>query len=78
MTKKTALRLCALTLALGGAFATGLAVAAKPAAKIELTGFNDLTWTPLMKEGPLPAAAAACFAGCGNWTTTGAGAAAGV
>jgi len=49
----------AITAALGfGAlsFATGFAVA-KGTAKVEITPISDATWTPMMKEGPLPATA---------------------
>src|SRR5262249_26389340 len=56
MTKKT---MFVVTAALGfGAlsFATGFAVA-KGTAKIEITPMSAATWTALMKEGPLPAAA---------------------
>jgi hypothetical protein len=59
MTKKKLLVASALALTVAaGSFVAGIAVA-KGAAKVpELTAFNDLTWTPLMKEGPLPASAA--------------------
>jgi hypothetical protein len=41
-----------------GAFVAGTAVAKNSAAKApELTQLKDQTWTPLMKEGPLPAMA---------------------
>jgi hypothetical protein len=55
MTKKM---MFAVTAALGfGAlsFATGFAVAKGAATKPEITPMAELTWTPLMKEGPLPA-----------------------
>jgi hypothetical protein len=56
MTRKT---MFVITAALGfGAlsFATGFAVA-KGTAKLEITPMAEMTWTPLMKEGPLPAGA---------------------
>jgi hypothetical protein len=57
MTKKTILTALALAIGLAAAsFAAGVAVA-KGATKPELTAFSELTWTPLMKEGPLPAGA---------------------
>jgi hypothetical protein len=41
-----------------GSFALGTAIAKGPAPKApELTLLKDQTWTPLMKEGPLPAVA---------------------
>jgi len=57
MTKKT---LFAVTAALGfgaASFAAGFATA-KGTAKLEITPMSELTWMPLMKEGPLPAGAA--------------------
>ena len=54
MTKKTILALSAV--ALGAAsFAAGIAVAKGAAKAPEHTSFSELTSTPLMKEGPLPA-----------------------
>jgi hypothetical protein len=58
MTKKTLLAISTAAIGLGAvSFVAGIAVAAKAAPKIEITGFSDLTWTPMMKEGPLPASA---------------------
>jgi hypothetical protein len=56
---RTKLLYCGATLGLTiGAFVAGSAVAKGGAAKApELTQLKDMTWTPLMKEGPLPAMA---------------------
>ena len=43
--------------ALLASFAAGFAVAKGTAKGPELTSFSELTWTPIMKEGPLPAVA---------------------
>ena len=40
-----------------GAFVVGTAVAKGPAKTLELSALKDANWTPLMKEGPLPAVA---------------------
>jgi quercetin dioxygenase-like cupin family protein len=40
-----------------GSFALGTAIAKSAAKAPELTNLKDMTWTPLMKEGPLPAMA---------------------
>jgi len=59
MTKKTILAVSALAAGLAAAsFAAGVAVAKGAAKSPELTPFSELTWTPLMKEGPLPATSA--------------------
>ena len=58
MTKKTLGWILVTALVAVGAFSAGVAVAAKAAAKApELSLLKDATWTPLMKEGPLPAVA---------------------
>jgi quercetin dioxygenase-like cupin family protein len=59
MTHKTKLIYGSLTVALVlGAFALGTAIAKGAAPKApELSNLKDMTWTPLMKEGPLPAMA---------------------
>jgi hypothetical protein len=58
MSKKKLLVASALALTVAaGSFAAGVAVAKGAAKAPEITAFNDLTWTPLMKEGPLPAVA---------------------
>ena len=54
--KKTTLTLTALVLGLTSAsFVAGLAVAKGPAKAVALTPLAEQSWTPLMKEGPLPA-----------------------
>jgi hypothetical protein len=58
MTKKTVLALCAVIVAVGSAaFVAGIAVAKGAAKAPEISALADATWTPLMKEGPLPATA---------------------
>ena len=58
MTKKKLVASSALAVALlGASFAAGIAVAKGAAKGPELTTFSELAWTPLMKEGPLPALA---------------------
>jgi quercetin dioxygenase-like cupin family protein len=59
MTTKTKLLYGSLTIGLTlSAFALGTAIAKGTAPKApELTQLKDATWTPLMKEGPLPAVA---------------------
>ena len=59
MTHKTKLLYGSLTIGLVlGAFALGTAIAKGAAPKApELSNLKDMTWTPLMKEGPLPAMA---------------------
>jgi hypothetical protein len=57
MTKKTLVR-CGLFAGIAGlSFVAGLAVAKGPAKEPGLTALSEATWTPLMKEGPLPAMA---------------------
>jgi quercetin dioxygenase-like cupin family protein len=41
-----------------GSFVAGIAIAKGPAKTVELLPLADAKWTPLMKEGPLPAVAA--------------------
>jgi hypothetical protein len=57
MTKQKLVVGSALVVALGASFAAGFAVAKGAAKAPELTQFSELTWTPIMKEGPLPAVA---------------------
>jgi hypothetical protein len=57
MTKKTFLLASAVAGVAAASFATGLAVAKAGATKPELMAMSELAWTPLMKEGPLPAGA---------------------
>jgi hypothetical protein len=57
MTKKQFIAFSAVTVAIAASFAAGFAVAKGAAKAPELTSFSELTWTPLMKEGPLPALA---------------------
>jgi quercetin dioxygenase-like cupin family protein len=59
MTTKTKLLYGSLTICLTlSAFALGSAIAKGAAPKApELSNLKDVTWTPLMKEGPLPAVA---------------------
>jgi len=58
LTKKTLAWISVTALVAVAAFGAGVAVAAKAAAKApELSLLKDATWTPLMKEGPLPAMA---------------------
>jgi hypothetical protein len=47
----------ALVFLTAASFFAGIAVAKATAKAPELTAFNELAWTPLMKEGPLPAVA---------------------
>ena len=55
---KKILTLTGITLGLAGlSFAAGFAVAKAAAKPPELIPLADAKWTPLMKEGPLPAAA---------------------
>ena len=42
---------------IGGSFAAGLAVAKGAAKALMLSPLSEAKWTPLMKEGPLPASA---------------------
>jgi len=57
MTKQKLLVTVGLGVALSaGSYYAGVA-AAKAPAKIEITPMADMTWTPVMKEGPLPAVA---------------------
>jgi Domain of unknown function (DUF4437) len=56
MTKKNFLIASAAAVGLAASFAAGVAIA-KGATRPELTAFSELQWTPLMKEGPLPAGA---------------------
>jgi hypothetical protein len=54
--KKRTLTLTALVLGLTSAsFVAGLAVAKGAAKTLMLSPLSEATWTPLMKEGPLPA-----------------------
>jgi quercetin dioxygenase-like cupin family protein len=56
MTKKTILAISTVAVGLAAAsFAAGIAVAKGAAKGPELTTLGELAWTPIMKEGPLPA-----------------------
>jgi quercetin dioxygenase-like cupin family protein len=55
MTKKTLGWISVTAMVAAGAFGAGVAVAKGPAKAPELSLLKDATWTPLMKEGPLPA-----------------------
>ena len=57
MEKKKLIVGSAVAVALVASFAAGFAVAKGAAKGPELTSFSELTWTPIMKEGPLPAVA---------------------
>src|SRR3954469_15939243 len=58
MTKKTLGWMSVAAVISAAAFGAGVAVAKGAAAKApELSQLKDATWTPLMKEGPLPATA---------------------
>jgi quercetin dioxygenase-like cupin family protein len=59
MTKKTFVQVGVLATLMTGSFALGTAVAKEKAPKLpELSLLKDAKWTPIMKEGPLPAVAA--------------------
>jgi hypothetical protein len=55
MTKKNLLVTSLVTTLSLGAFVAGIAVAKGAAKAPELTTFGELTWTPMMKDMPLPA-----------------------
>ena len=57
MTKKTLGWISVTAMMAAAAFGAGVAVAKSAAKAPELSLLKDATWTPLMKEGPLPAAA---------------------
>jgi quercetin dioxygenase-like cupin family protein len=59
MTKKTFVQVGVLAMLMTGSFVLGTAVAKEKAPKLpELSLLKDAKWTPIMKEGPLPAVAA--------------------
>ncbi len=57
MNKKNLFIASTVFVGLAGSFVAGVAIAKSTAAKPELMAFSELQWTPLMKEGQLPAGA---------------------
>ncbi|HEU4727844.1 MAG TPA: cupin domain-containing protein [Kofleriaceae bacterium] len=57
MTRTTIYRGCAAIALVAGSFAAGDAIAKARAKPLELSALKDVTWTPVMKDSPLPASA---------------------
>jgi hypothetical protein len=55
MTKIRMLNVAVVVGLMSGTFALGTAIAKPPAKAPELKALKDAAWTPMMKEGPLPA-----------------------